>query len=422
MYTSMFRKAMLGDTATLNLDFTTGTLDSRLTFTRSGTGTYINSSGYVTTASTNVARFDYDPTTRAPRGLLIEGSAINYMLESVALTQTALKMRAVSTASITDPEGTSNRARIVAADGQTGYHGRYLATTAGTNTTVTISIFAKKNGYKYLNISDLATGRATVQFDLDDGSTSNSIGLGFVSASATPYPHGWWRCSVVSTVIASTSYAWGYVGVPSTGATYHSAGAQYTGENLDDKGIYCYGFQVEGGAGASSYIPTTTSQVTRNADSCVMSNISSLSYSTTNGSMVYHGRFSKINAASYPTRMGFLTSVGDQAFEIFTNGTNIYGSIKDASLDREIIRTVAINTDFKFATAFNTSAASQLRGCLNGASVIGSTTSAMTATRTPTVFGFGRTGYELYFPCGTIKVAKYYNTTLTDAELVSQST
>jgi hypothetical protein len=267
----MFRKAMLGDTATLNLDFTTGVLDSRLTFTRSGTGTYINSSGYITTASTNVARFDYDPTTLAPRGLLIEGSAINYMLYSTALDpHTNSKMRAVSTASITDPEGTTDKARIVAADGQTGYHARYLATTAGTNTTVTISIFAKKNGYKYLFISDLSLGRAAVRFDLDDGSTSNSSGAGFVSASATAYPNGWWRCSVVSTVTASTSYAWGYVGAPLTGATYGAAGVQYTGENLDDKGIYCYGFQVEAGAGASSYIPTAASQVTRNAEECRM--------------------------------------------------------------------------------------------------------------------------------------------------------
>jgi hypothetical protein len=276
MYTSFFRKAMLGDTATLNLDFTTGVLDSRLTFTRASTATYINSSGYIASMAAAVtndptkARFDYDPTTLAPRGLLIEGSAINYMLYSVDLTQTNSKMRAVSTASITDPEGTTDKARIVAADGQAGYHARYLATTAGTNTTVTISIFAKKNGYKYLYISDLSLGRAAVRFDLDDGSTSNSSGAGFVSASATAYPNGWWRCSLVSTVTASTSYGWGYVGAPLTGATYAAAGVQYTGENLDDKGIYCYGFQVEGGAGASSYIPTAASQVTRNAEECRM--------------------------------------------------------------------------------------------------------------------------------------------------------
>jgi hypothetical protein len=154
-----------------------------------------------------------------------------------------------------------------------------------------------------------------------------------------------------------------------------------------------------------------------------MSNISSLSYSTTNGSMVYCGRFSKINSASYPTRMGFLTNAGgDPAFEIFTSATTIFSGIRSTPANNEITRTIAINTDYKFATAFNASEASQVRCSLNGAAAVGSSTSALTATRTPTVFGFTRSGYELYFPCGTIKAAKYYNTTLTDAELVSQST
>jgi hypothetical protein len=35
-------------------------------------------------------------------------------------------------------------------------------------------------------------------------------------------------------------------------------------------GVYVWGAQVESGSGASSYIPTTNSQVTRNADECSM--------------------------------------------------------------------------------------------------------------------------------------------------------
>ena len=67
----------VGDGSTLTLDFTTGVLDSRLSFTRGSTGTRINSSGFVETMSNNVARFDHDPSTGAPRGLLIEAAATN---------------------------------------------------------------------------------------------------------------------------------------------------------------------------------------------------------------------------------------------------------------------------------------------------------------------------------------------------------
>jgi hypothetical protein len=121
--------------------------------------------------------------------------------------------------------------------------------------------------------------------------------------------------------------------------------------------------------------------------------------------------------------MGFLTNAGgDPAFEIFTNGTIIFSGIRSTPANNEITRTIAIDTNYKFATAFDASAASQVRCSLNGAAAVGAGTSALTNTRVPTVFGFIRSGYELYFPCGSIKTAKYWNTTLSDADLVSKST
>ena len=392
MYTSMFRKAMLGDTATLNLDFTTGTLDSRLTFTRSGTGTYINSSGYVTTASTNVARFDYDPATLAPRGLLIEGQATNLIKgsQTIAGTEWSASNPAFTvTANSTDLVAPNNTNTATKLEYVSGY-ARAVQTniTVAASTTYTISYWIKSTGVCYWKIYDASNGSFIVE----------NVAI---AASAN-----WQRVTRTFTTPAGCTSIWAYVADSATSGIY-----------------YVWGAQLEAGSGASSYISTTASQATRNADSCIMSNISSLSYSTTNGSMVYHGRFSKINSASYPTRMGFLTNAGgDPAFEIFTNATTIFSGIRSTAANNEITQTIAINTDYKFATAFNASAASQVRCSLNGAAAVGSSTSALTDTRTPTVFGFTRSGYELYFPCGTIKAAKYYNTTLTDAELVSQST
>jgi hypothetical protein len=61
------------------------TLDPRITFTRATTATFTGSNGLIQTAAIDAPRFDYNPTTLAPLGLLIEEQRTNLLLNTSVL-------------------------------------------------------------------------------------------------------------------------------------------------------------------------------------------------------------------------------------------------------------------------------------------------------------------------------------------------
>lgn len=69
----------------MSLDFLSGSLDPKVTFTRASTATYFGSDGLLKIAAVDVPRFDYGPVTMQPKGMLIEESRTNILLNSAAL-------------------------------------------------------------------------------------------------------------------------------------------------------------------------------------------------------------------------------------------------------------------------------------------------------------------------------------------------
>lgn len=57
-------------------------------FTRATTATYVNSAGLLATAASGELRYDYDPVTLAPRGILVEEASTNLVPTSTAWTAT----------------------------------------------------------------------------------------------------------------------------------------------------------------------------------------------------------------------------------------------------------------------------------------------------------------------------------------------
>jgi hypothetical protein len=242
MIGSMFRKAWYSDSATLNLDFTTGVLDSRLTFTRSSTGTYIDSSGYVASASTDVPRFDHDPTTLAPRGLLIEGQATNLAANSnlqggwLGGSNTTVT---ANTSDVLSPDGTNNAAKVALTSA--GYCSRFEAISGlAASTTYTFSYWIRGTAGNQQRVYSV-----TAAADLVTQST-----LTYTST-------GWTRVQITFTTGASG---------PVTVYVYVASRPTGTASDV----LYIWGAQVEAGSFASSLIPTSGSTATRDPDNCVM--------------------------------------------------------------------------------------------------------------------------------------------------------
>ena len=77
------------DAPVLSLNFLGGALDGRVAYTRAGSATYVDAAGTIQTVGANVPRFNYDPTTHLPQGLLVEAARTNFLLNSGApATQT----------------------------------------------------------------------------------------------------------------------------------------------------------------------------------------------------------------------------------------------------------------------------------------------------------------------------------------------
>ena len=277
----------LGDGSTLSLDFTTmgGVLDPRLTFTRASTvATYINSSGYVATATTNEPRFDYSPTTIGePKGLLIEGQTQNALFYSQDVTQATrwtiqggipISYTSVSATGGTAPDNT-NTANLCTESTANNSRAIYQASTAAAGTyTASVWVKAGTGSTRYIRlvISSAAGNFVYVTVNISTGAvTQAAAAVGTASAASatvTSYRGSWYRIGLTGTLAAAPNV---FI-VPLGSAAPSVPTGDYGREAYLGNGstFLIWGAQLELGSGASSYIPTGASQVTRNADNCSM--------------------------------------------------------------------------------------------------------------------------------------------------------
>jgi hypothetical protein len=236
------------------------TLDPRVTFTRASTGTFVGSDGLLQSATTNEARFDHNPTTGESLGLLVEEARTNLVLQSEDLSTSWTNINTSETTNAaTAPDGTTTADKLIEAATTTEHSIRQDSSSQAAGT-YTFSIFAKAAERTFLQFAATGVlGSFRANFNISTGILGSSDSE--LIASIVSYGNGWYKCIVTRTTTATGTLRsqWNIV-TSSSAARVES----YAGDGTS--GLFLWGAQLEAGAFATSYIPTTTATATRAAD------------------------------------------------------------------------------------------------------------------------------------------------------------
>ena len=389
-----------------------------ITFTRTGTATYFNSSGVLTTATANEPRFDHDPSTLASKGLLIEEGRTNSIRNSQAggstngvigsggvmptnwafgsatgITREVIGSGTISGMSYIDIKfsGTNNSGstifpqitfesptQILASSGQTWALSVYVSLISGSLTGIDL--------------------RTNIQENQADGTyLANSNSSFTPTSSLLRYTH----TRTLSN--ASTARVAGSV-IP-----FISNGVAI------DATIRIAAPQLEQGAFATSYIPTTSAAVARGADNAVITTISSF-FNASEGTL-----FAEASTfAQDSSRVVFEFGDGTTSNRIYIlrNGatsaanfiTTVSGSAQ-ASLSQSSV--FIVNTTCKTISAYKLD---DFAATANGSTVTTDTSGSI-----PTVnkMAIGSTNTLAAIWCGHIRKVAYYPKRLTNDRLKS---
>ncbi len=243
--------------------------DGDLDFTRASSATRVNASGFIESVASGIPRIDYLGGTGK---ILTEESCTNKIVYSSDFTQWANTESSDAANQTTSPDGTTNATRLT----DTTATANHIITSQSftlSSGAATMSIFAKADTLNYLRLRTNGTSTGVrIWFDLSNGTVTHEdvTGAGHIEN----YGNGWYRCSV--TDASNTNTGSGSLQV----FLQNASGFQTTYTGSGSGSVFIWGGQYEQCNFATSYLPTTSSAVTRAAETAINGGTSSLISST----------------------------------------------------------------------------------------------------------------------------------------------
>jgi hypothetical protein len=376
----------------------------------------VNASGLIESVASGIPRLDYPLGGGCP-ALLVEPSAQNLALQSEAFNTTWSRIRinafgsgsVANTTGTLDPYGT-NLADYLQEDtsaSDTHRMNQSIAVVSGTTYSMTcflksaerfqVGLYVFQGGVERYTIFNLASGTATA---------TNATG------GIENYGNGWYRCRTTFTATASGTLS------PGIYLCDDSGNLAYTGTGT--KGLYAFGFQFETGSVATSYIPTSTAAVTRNAEVISISGAVSGCVGQTEGTMYLDFIFRRPTIAT--AGPCGIASSNNQNRVLFwnnnsTNSMAVNIQVNAANIFNISVGTLIEGTRYKLAIGYKSGNSAIF---LNGIQVGSTNTSAFTFAASLVAIFLGT--YEAAAASVTntgINAFTLYTTRLTNTELAA---
>jgi hypothetical protein len=235
--------------------------------------TRINKDGLIETVDSHVPRLNYDLYQGKPKqcpSLLLEPARTNLISDSIEISQFTKSNTTVVDNIAISPDGNMN-ASEVSEQNVNGVHYVGAGITGLGAGEYTWSCFLKKGTSRYGGMRAVVNGftnRFFVNLDLENGNVvdTHTVGSGTTwEYYVDKYPNGWYR------IIIQAANGTGNMDL--TLSTADKAQPSYnlglpTYQGNSNNNFYVWGAQFEAGSYATSFIKTTGSTETRNAEEC----------------------------------------------------------------------------------------------------------------------------------------------------------